>query len=636
LRKVFAWLVLVAIAVPVLGQTQAVDATQWRAGTVDLDHGWREHDGDDPAWAQSNFGDSGWKTVELNDMGAAQPRWRWFRLHVKLAPNHPHVHLLMAGGEGTFELYINGEAVPETQLRTLFVKRPTEQVIPLHDGDTDLEIALRTHATPLYTMWDLPLFLTAAVGTPAAIENEQQAMQSQRLYAAVPSIAINLVLMLAGLGAFALYRSQRKHFEYLWLGLYLFLLGTSNLVLYCANTGVISLAWIDLVGDPLVYAFTIMQIEFTFSFAGRRVGRLWRIYEVLMPLPLILSVLVMAGRFSSSAYGVIEALAILPAALGLPLLLFVWFRRGNREAGWLILPSLLPAATTALFDLGSSSIFSGWGWADFLANPIRVGPIPLQPTDIGDFLFVLAIGVVMFFRFTRVSREQTRVAAELAAAREIQQRLVPAKLPEVKGYSIEAAYFPADEVGGDFYQVLEQGDGSTLAVVGDVSGKGLKAAMKGTLAIGALRTLASQGLSPAALLTLLNRQIVRTHESGFITCICAHISANTITIANAGHLPPYRNGNELAVEPGLPLGIVSEAEYREHTFALSPGDRLIFLSDGVVEAMNESRELFGFERTQAISNQSAHAIAAAAQKFGQQDDISVLSIKFAPAEMALA
>ena len=160
---------------------------------------------------------------------------------------------------------------------------------------------------------------------------------------------------------------------------------------------------------------------------------------------------------------------ILPAAMMLPVLLLVWFRRGNREAGWLILPSLFPAATTALFDIGTASIDVGWGRADFLANPVQIGPVPLQISDLGDLLFVLAIGVVMFFRFTRVSREQTRVAAELEAAREIQQRLVPVKIPQVKGYTIEAAYFPAQEVGGDFYQVFEQEDGAQLVVVGDVS-----------------------------------------------------------------------------------------------------------------------------------------------------------------------
>jgi serine phosphatase RsbU (regulator of sigma subunit) len=234
----------------------------------------------------------------------------------------------------------------------------------------------------------------------------------------------------------------------------------------------------------------------------------------------------------------------------------------------------------------------------------------------------------MFFRFTRVSREQSRVAAELEAAREIQQRLVPARLPEVKGYTIEAAYFPAQEVGGDFYQVFAQGDGAQLLLVGDVSGKGLKAAMTGTLALGALRALAGEGLGPAVVLTRLNRQQTETQDGGFITCICARVTEQhgEVTMANAGHLSPYRNGEEVSGASGFPLGISRDETYREHTFTLAPGDQLTLLSDGVLEAMDAKGELFGFERMRAISAQSAAQIAAAARQFGQEDDITVLTL----------
>jgi serine phosphatase RsbU (regulator of sigma subunit) len=127
-------------------------------------------------------------------------------------------------------------------------------------------------------------------------------------------------------------------------------------------------------------------------------------------------------------------------------------------------------------------------------------------------------------------------------------------LPEVEGYEIDAAYFPAEEVGGDFYQVLET-RGAKLVLVGDVSGKGLKAAMTGTLAMGALRALAGEGLGPGAVLTRLNRQLTETGQEGFVTCLCARMSAQgEVTVANAGHLPPYQNGEELPLEPGLPLG----------------------------------------------------------------------------------
>lgn len=626
-RSHHAALLLLMALLSIAARAQT-DATRWRSGTVDLDQGWREHDGDNLAWARASFDDSGWQAVDLDDLGAAEPGWHWFRLHVDLPPDHGHLHLLIAGGEGTYELYVNGEKQPSPGLRRFMgVKRPTEQVYSLEGEGTDLVLALRTSAPPVYTGWHLPLFLTAALGTPGAIDNEEQALQSQRLYAALPSIAINLVLILAGIGAFALYRSQRKHAEYLWLGLYLFLLGTSNLLLNSSTSGVISLGWNGLLADPLVYAITIMQIEFTFSFAGRRVSRVWRGYEWALVTPLILTMLANMGKFSTSTYELIESAAILPAALLLPVMLLVWYRRGNREAGWLILPSLLPAATVVLFNLGSVSIFTGWGRLDFLDNSIPAGPVSLQLSDVGDFLFVLAIAVVMFLRFTRVSREQARSAGEFLAARAIQERLVPAQLPPVVGYAIEAAYFPAEEVGGDFYQVLDGSDETTLVVVGDVSGKGLKAAMTGTLAMGALRALATEGLEPAAMLMRLNRQLAETNDEGFVTCLCARIGREgDVTLANAGHLIPYHNGEELMLQPGLPLGILAETAYEEWVFRLQPGDRLTLMSDGVVEAQNARGELFGFERTQALSGETAAAIAAAAQRFGQADDITVMTL----------
>jgi len=204
---------------------------------------------------------------------------------------------------------------------------------------------------------------------------------------------------------------------------------------------------------------------------------------------------------------------------------------------------------------------------------------------------------------------------------------VPAALPELAGYQLEAAYLPAQEVGGDFYQVLEQPDGFSLIVVGDVSGKGLKAAMTGALAIGALRTLAAENLSPGALMERLNRQMLAAQDSGFITCLCLRVSREgVVTMANAGHLSPYRSGIEIELDSGLPLGLAADVVYGETVIKLEAGDRLTLLSDGVVEAMNAQHQLFGFERTREISTQSAHEIAAAAQAFGQEDDITVLTL----------
>jgi sigma-B regulation protein RsbU (phosphoserine phosphatase) len=611
-----------------LARAQAVDATHWDSGTLDLDSGWRAHQGDNLVWAQPGFDDSSWNAVDLENLGPAQPGWSWYRIHVKLEHGHRHEHILIVGGEGVYAAYLNGQLIEDADLKPWYaLKRPVEEVVPLDNDRDEFTLALRTHAIPTYTLWHLPLFLTISLGTADAIDTEQRAWESQRLYQAFPSIAINLVLILAGLGAFALYRSQRQHAEYLWLGWYLFLVGSSNGLLYSSSAGILTLPFNNLLGDPLIFIVTVLQIEFTFSFAGRRVGRIWRAYQaVLCTLPIV-TVMVTIGLLSITPYIAVEGLAILPAALLLPALLLRWYRRGNREAGWLILPSLLPAASAALYDLGSVSIFMGWGRLDFLANPIPLGPLPLQISDLADFLFLMAIAVVMFFRFTRVSREQARVAAELEAARGIQQRLVPAQLPEVRGYAIEAAYFPALEVGGDFYQVLEHAQGTQVVVVGDVSGKGLKAAMTGTLAMGALRALTTEGLGPAAMLMRLNRQLVETAEGGFVTCICVRLGkSGEIIVSNAGHLSPYRNGEELRLGSDLPLGIAPEVMYVEHVFQMEPGDQLTLLSDGVLEARDTTGALFGFERMRAISAQSAESIAAAACRFGQEDDITVVTL----------
>jgi hypothetical protein len=601
-------------------------AQDWNS---DINTGWRVREGDDPAWARAEFDDSGWKPVELDDLGASLPGWRWYRLHIRLHENHPDLALLIQGGEGTYAVYANGIELPGPRIRSSFaVKRPAERSLMLDNvPGTDLVLALRTHAPPSYAGWQYPLFMTASLGTPDAIDNQRQALEGARLYLALPSISINLLLMLAGIGAFALYASQRTHSEYLWLGLYLFLLGTADLLWFCQQAGLLPISLNFLVADLLLYAVTISQIHFTFSFGGQRLGPWWRIYQALLFVPLVLICLAWLGYFSSAIYILIEAVIIVPVAVSMPILLSIWYWHGNKEAGWLILPSLLPAATLSLYDIGTVSIFYGWRRLDFLDYPVQFGPVPVQAVDLGNLLFLFAIAVVVFFRFTRVSREQARASAELSAAREIQQRLVPASLPALAGYRMEAAYIPAEEVGGDFYQVLSQKDGSVLIVIGDVSGKSLKAAMTGALAIGAIRTLAVDNPYPGVFLTRLNQQVLNTQDSGFITCLCARLEpSGAIILANAGHLSPYCRGREIPCDSGFPLGIIEKVEYSETATSLAPGDTLTLLSDGVVEARNPSGQLLGFERTRAISTQSAAGIASAAQAFGQEDDITVLTI----------
>ncbi|KAA6457863.1 hypothetical protein DYQ86_21065 [Acidobacteria bacterium AB60] len=612
--------------------TPGPEVLQWRSGLTEINEGWATHAGDDLRWAQSGFDDSAWPQVDLEDMGPAQTGWRWFRKRVNLGADHAPVHLLLSGGDGTYEIYINGRRMEGAALHSqLKVTRPIERVFPLENTQSYF-IAIRTRTPVNYARLHLPLFLSVTLGNPVAISYERESLQSQRLYGVAPTVAVNLLLCLAGLGAFGLFAYQRTHRDYLFLGLFLLLTGLSDGLIVCQGFGVVPTSINFLFADPLTYLFTIAQIEFTFAFAAQRITRVWRAYEILLIGPLLLAFAGWFGLIPHATYELIEALVTLPAALALPILLFVWWRRGNREAGLLILPTTLPITTGIITNLGSAAIVLHWDSLQFLADEIPVGPFLLAAFDLGTFLFLLSIAVVIFFRFNSVSREQARTAAELNAAREIQQRLVPASLPGVPGFTIQTSYLPAQEVGGDFYQVLTQQDCSTLIVVGDVSGKGLKAAMTGALAIGAIRTLSTDCLPPAVFLARLNQQLVSSQETGFVTCLCARIvPGGSITFANAGHLAPYWNGAEVPLDSGLPLGITSATEYTESTLQLATGDTLTLLSDGVLEARNASGELFGFDRTRAISHHAAAEIASRAEAFGQEDDITVLTLRFAPA-----
>ena len=128
----------------------------------------------------------------------------------------------------------------------------------------------------------------------------------------------------------------------------------------------------------------------------------------------------------------------------------------------------------------------------------------------------------------------------------------------------------------------------------------------------------------------LNASLFGRTADAFATCCCALIGLNgDLRIANAGHLSPYCHGRELETPGGLPLGLAVETTYGQVDFRLMADDRLVFLSDGVVEARNKSGELYGFTRVAAVSSEPADLIAMAAQEFGQEDDITVLRVELA-------
>jgi hypothetical protein len=232
-------------------------------------------------------------------------------------------------------------------------------------------------------------------------------------------------------------------------------------------------------------------------------------------------------------------------------------------------------------------------------------------------------------RHIKASAEKAVLEAEMAAAREIQQVIVPEKGEAFPGYVVDSVYQPAKQVGGDFFQVLPAWDDGLLVVVGDVAGKGLPAAMLVSMLVGSIRTAAEDSSDPVLMLRRLHDRLVGRTIGGFATALAAHIGRDgMVTIANAGHLSPYLDGREVELAGALPLGIAeSGGKFEPIRFELRPGSRLTFYSDGIVEAQNKKGELFGFDRARTISTKPAAAIVAEAVGFGQEDDITVVTVQ---------
>jgi hypothetical protein len=232
-------------------------------------------------------------------------------------------------------------------------------------------------------------------------------------------------------------------------------------------------------------------------------------------------------------------------------------------------------------------------------------------------------------RHGRAQMEKATLDSEMSAAREIQRVIVPEDLPRIAGYAIESVYHPASEVGGDFFQVVPLKSGRTLVVIGDVSGKGLRAAMIVSMIVGALRTVCGFTEEPAEILAELNRRLCGHMQEGFATCLAVRLEENgRLTLANAGHIPPYLNGLEVQFTGSLPLGLAESSDYDQTGFGMAVGDAIMMMTDGIAEARSEQRVLLGFVRVEAMlqTGASAASVAEAAQQHGQNDDITVLRL----------
>ena len=216
---------------------------------------------------------------------------------------------------------------------------------------------------------------------------------------------------------------------------------------------------------------------------------------------------------------------------------------------------------------------------------------------------------------------ERRLRTDLDTARQIQRQLLPTGAREVPGLDLAAAYVPARELGGDFYDILPYGEGRLAVALGDVSGKGTAAALYGSLAIGTIREIVvDHACDPAHVLALLNQRLHSARlDSRFIAMLFAVYDAanRQLRLANAGSPYPLvlRDGHVLSVRlEGVPLGLLPGTQYDESVLDLVPGDIVVFASDGILESTNAAQEEFGLQRLSMVlsgvsKDDSARAIA---------------------------
>jgi hypothetical protein len=632
---------------------------------------WKFHVGDDPRWADPNFDDAQWETVDVTPKARAfdpvigtsgyVPGWTtkghpgywgyaWYRIRVRVAAQ-PGQKLALAGPadvDDAYQVFLNGALLGSFgkfggpgERPTVYNSQPAMFALPETADGTAQVLAFRVWMEPATLtiepdaggMHSAPLLGEFGVVEARYRLAWQDVVRSYASNAILAALFFLLAILAASLILF-----DRSDHVYWWLAA-AFLLCAAGAAHLCVT------AWAQIESGVL---FSVIQNIFVRPLTlGGWVMVWWTWFRLRRPtwVPKAIAVLTLLYMLSDALgedifFTVIphpvdatfHVVSLASRLLFLPLLILIVIR-GVRESGregWLALPAVaLVGIAQFQSELGVLHIRATWFP---LGTQVSLGAIAY-------LTFAAVIFVLLLRRLLLSMRRQRELALDVQQAQEVQRVLIPEKLPELPGLAIESEYRPALEVGGDFFQIIPHpADGSVLIVVGDVTGKGLQAGMLVALLVGAIRSTAQFDTDPVVMLQALNQRLLGRNNA-HATCLALRITADgAVTLANAGHLPPYLNGEALAIEGALPLGMMASAEFSVMRFQLAPNDRLLLLSDGVVEAQDAQGRLFGFERIHALLEQpvTATQVAAAAQHFGQQDDISVLSItRIAVPEMAI-
>lgn len=242
-----------------------------------------------------------------------------------------------------------------------------------------------------------------------------------------------------------------------------------------------------------------------------------------------------------------------------------------------------------------------------------IGVLDLEHTRTGFFneeheraLTTLAAQVAIAIENARlyqaVMRQEQQLERDIAMAREVQLRLLPAAAPQHSHADMAVRFLPARTIGGDLYDFLEYGPNQSAIVLGDVSGKAAPAALFAALVSGIMRSAANQHLQPAAMLAMLNDSLQeRRLESQYVTMLFAlwNDENQTLQVANSGAVQPVfcRAGQSTSIRAeGFPLGMFPRVTYDEFSVATEPGDVLLFVSDGILDAENDRDEMYGEDR----------------------------------------
>lgn len=627
---------------------------------VGLSGPWKFHVGDDPRWADPAFDDSQWETVDLTPTPQTTLRgvpisgfvsgwtarghagyagYAWYRMRVRISVADGALTLLgPEESDGAFQVFANGRLVgssgdfdrpvPERFYgRSPMFSVSASDYRPGPNGATLL--AFRFYMAP-------EGLLEAGAGgmrTPPiiALPSAANAVWHMGMEREFRRLASALV------GAFMYF------FFALLIAMMFTFSRTEKLLLWPFAACVTRLIFLSLVFSTNARWMSEVRLQALIDFAATTAWYAWMLtwwaYLGLLSRRWLFNIIVVLGIIDLIRTEILEVLLrVGKASHGL--------LAANSAADFIFGATSL-VVTAAIAYLGLNSAPRG-KWPLYLALLFFALPnfVPLmhllhlrtnwQPFGVQlpfEFLCMSAMlfffSIVLFGQFRSSLQRQQSITEDLKQAQEVQQLLIPDRLPQVRGWTIESEYHPAREVGGDFFQIIPHpSDGSILIVAGDVVGKGLQAGMMVALLLGAIRAESEHAFDPIEILKRLNRRLIG-QEGAQATCLALLVREDgSAMLANAGHLPPYLNGAEIIIEGSLPMGMIAEAEFSILDFNLQPGDRLVLISDGIVEAQNERGELFGFDRIRMLLSKqiSTAEMANTAKVFGQQDDISVLSI----------